>query len=577
MAIQVLPEEVVARIAAGEAVERPASAVKELVENAIDAGATAVHIEADAGGRQRIRVSDNGAGISGTDIELAFKRHATSKLNRAEDLNAVSTLGFRGEALASIAAVSRATIITRQRDAKMGATLKLEGGQLQFQGQIGAPAGSVITVENLFFNTPARLKFLKKDITEKRHIYWVVARYAMAYPQIAFALKLDGRERFRSNGRGDLADPASKTFGLSEFKCMLPLQSDEAARPGAIPIAVRGYTSAPSLHRASRDRIILFVNGRAIQDSSLSHAVTQAYDGLLRAGAFPLAVLLISVPPDFVDVNVHPTKAEVRFRDSNLVFTTVQRTVRETLLKAGDIGDLPDGLPARPFDLPGNGEINSQAPWWQPRRDLLIDDDLAYIPEDASAPSKPRTLPLLRVIGQVGATYLIAEGPAGMYLLDQNAAHERVLYQQLCEQMSEGALQTVAVSESQTIALSPSDADLLADVSLLLAGFGFEIEPFGPNTFVLRQVPACAADCQADELVPALLDCLRHGNQNERTAMVALARALAIRRGQVLALDDMQSIVQMLERCPSPQISPSGSKTLIHLSRDDLAHEFGRR
>ena len=261
MAIHVLPEEVVARIAAGEAVERPASVAKELIENAIDAGASSIHVEVAGGGRQLLRVSDNGAGIPDEEINLAFRRHATSKLRNLEDLEALTTLGFRGEALASIAAVSQATIITRQREGSAGIRLNLDGGALRHQERIGAPAGTVITIENLFFNTPARLKFLKSDTTEKRHIHWVAARYAMAYPGIAFVLKQDGRERFRSSGNGDLADVVSRAMGLKAFKNMVAVDCLEQSRLGRPRIQVAGFTSLPAISRASRDRIIFFVNG----------------------------------------------------------------------------------------------------------------------------------------------------------------------------------------------------------------------------------------------------------------------------------------------------------------------------
>ena len=233
MPIQLLPEEVVARIAAGEAVERPASAVKELIENAIDAGATSIHVEAAAGGRQLLRVTDNGSGIPQAEIALAFKRHATSKLQDADDLQAVQTLGFRGEALASIAAVSHTSIVTRHRDEKMGVNLRFEGGVTPHQRSVGVPAGTVVTIENLFFNTPARLKFLKSDSTESRRIHWVVARYAMAYPDIAFVLKQGNRERFRSSGSGELADVIAKAFGLEEFKAMIAVDATRDSPPGS--------------------------------------------------------------------------------------------------------------------------------------------------------------------------------------------------------------------------------------------------------------------------------------------------------------------------------------------------------
>ncbi len=576
MAIEVLPDTVVARIAAGEAVERPASVVKELIENAIDAGATALHIETVASGRELLRVSDNGAGIRQAEIALAFKRHATSKLRAAEDLQAILTLGFRGEALASIAAVSRTTIASRHREEEVGSRLRFEGGLLQHQQQVGAPAGTVLTIENLFYNTPARLKFLKSDNTEKRHIYWTVARYALAYPQIAFVLKQDERERFRSTGSGALADVVAKVFGLAAFKSMTPLQSAEPARLGRVPIEVGGYISLPPLSRGNRERIILFVNGRAIQDGRLSHAIVQAYDNLLKSGQYPLVLLLITVPADFVDVNVHPAKAEVRFRAGQQVFVAVQRAVREALLAS----DSP--LPAAEdlWSKSGFGEtyLEYQRPQpWPAAADAFFDQDApGYLPDLAETPSKPRTLPVLRVVGQLGATYIIAEGPAGLYLLEQNAAHERLLFETMREELAAGPLPGLKLAESQTVLLAPEAAQLLEALAEIMAKLGFEIELFGPNTYVIRAVPACLASSPLTEALPEMLEQLQGAEQTEVAALAALASAAALRRGQILDQAQMAELVAQLERCPEPLISPSGRKTLIHLSRDQLAEEFQR-
>ncbi len=576
MTIKVLSEAVIGRIAAGEAIERPASVVKELIENAIDAGASAVQVEVEAGGARLLRVSDNGAGIRRREIELAFKRHATSKLRSADELQGLRTLGFRGEALASIAAVSRATIVTRHRDEPMGVTLRLRGGAVEHERPAGAPAGTVVTIENLFFNTPARLKFLKSEATEKRHIHWTAARYAMAYPHIAFALKQDGRERFRSSGGGELADVLAKVFGLKEAKCMVAVDAVEARRPGRPRITVAGYVSLPTLSRASRDRIILFVNGRAIQDPALSHAVTQAYDGLLPARAFPFAVLLLTMPPDFVDVNVHPTKAEVRFRDAQLVFAAVQRAVREVLLGSADAA--PDPWAESAFSDVYVGYQKPPPQWPRSAGDELFDDaGLDEMPEAGAPPSRPRTLPVLRVVGQVGAAYIIAEGPAGLYLVDQNAAHERVLYQKLIDESANGGIEGALLAESQTVLLSPEDSELLAQVGHLFTHLSFEIELFGPNSFVIRRSPMLLGGMQAAEFMPRLLDCLRGSARTPTDAAAALASVAALRRGQILEREKMQSLIAQLERCPEPFASPGGRKTFIHLSREDLAEEFRRR
>ena len=576
MAIVLLPEEVVARIAAGEAVERPASVVKELIENSIDAGATAIHADIIAGGRKLIRISDNGSGIPADEIELAFKRHATSKLRAAQDLQGLSTLGFRGEALASIAAVSQSTVITRHRGEDMGVSLKLNGGAVQHHKAVGAPAGTVITIENLFFNTPARLKFLKSDATEKRHIQRVVSRYAMAYPKISFALKQDGREQFRSSGRGELADVAAKVFGLKHFKRMLEVSSEETPRRAYPKISVFGYTSQPSLHRNDRSRIILFINGRAIQDHSLSHAIAQAYEGLLKSGSYPLTVLLITMPPDYVDVNVHPTKAEVRFRDASQVFAAVQRAVRRALLDDGG-GAHTDEWPSPVSAGHYRNDVRPLPAYRSFADDDRYDDaDLDYIPETAGAPTRPRTLPLLRVVGQIGAAYIAAEGPAGLYLVDQNAAHERVLHDQIRADVQNETLQTLSPLDSPTLVLSPADTALLTEMGAELAQLGFEIEVFGPNAFVFRTMPKCLASRPLAEAFSQMLAGLRQSQRKSGDVITALAWAAAVRSGQVLKTEEMQSIIRQLERCPSPYQSPTGQTTMIHMTREQLAKEFGR-
>ena len=574
MAIVMLSEEVVARIAAGEAVERPASVVKELIENSIDAGASTIHTDTAGGGRKLIRISDNGSGIPSAEIELAFTRHATSKLRAAQDLQDLATLGFRGEALASIAAVSQTTVITRRRGEDMGVSFKLHGGDVQHHQAIGAPAGTVVTIENLFFNTPARLQFLKSDATEKRHIHRVVTRYALAYPNISFVLKQDGREQFRSSGRGSLSDAAAKVFGLADFKRMAPVSSEEMPRRGLPQIRVFGYVSQPVLHRHDRSRIILFINGRAIQDSALSHAIVQAYGSLLPSGQHPLAVLLITMPPDDVDVNVHPTKAEVRFRDASQVYAAVQRAVRRAVLDSDhqaqtkDLAERPD---SRRHDARPQPAYQTSA-----SHDLDDDADLDFIPEAAGRPTKPRTLPLLRVVGQIGAVYMIAEGPAGMYLIDQNAAHERILYDQIRTEMQQRTLQTVAPMDSPTLMLSPQDSALLTEVGAELTQLGFEIEVFGPNAFVFRRLPKCIVSRPLAEAFPQMLSHLRQSARQLDDAVVALAWAAAIKNGQILQPEEMQSMLRQLERCPSPYQSPTGQTTMIHMTREHLAKEFRR-
>jgi len=336
MPIRLLPPEVAGKIAAGEVVERPASVVKELVENSLDAGATEIHVEIREGGRRLIRVADNGAGIPADEVELAFARHATSKLTDVDDLNHIATLGFRGEALASIAAVSQVTVLTRPRGQSVGRYLRVEGGHVVRQEGRGCPAGTVVAVENLFHNVPARLKFLRQPQTESGHIHDVMHHYALAFPDIRFRLTTDDRLSFQSSGNGQLHDVLLAIYGLEVAEKMLPIRTDAEADTRQ-PLSVQGYVSSPSLHRANRRHISLFVNRRWIQDRSLAHAVAQAYHTLLPVGRHPLAVILIELDPSEVDVNVHPTKREVKFRDGRRLFSAVQRAVRGTLLAAAPV------------------------------------------------------------------------------------------------------------------------------------------------------------------------------------------------------------------------------------------------
>lgn len=588
MPIQVLPDDVVARIAAGEVVERPASVVKELLENSIDAGADAIHVEVSESGRRLIRISDNGSGIGGDEVELAFTRHATSKLRTSDDLERLSTLGFRGEALSSIAAVSHTTVITRQREEKMGSSLYIQGGIVQQRKAVGAPAGTVITIENLFYNTPARLKFLKSDNTEKRQIQTVISRYAMAYPNIRFVLKQDGREQFRSSGTGELADVVVKVLGLENFRHLVEVSSEEVPHGGYPKIGVYGYVSEPSLNRNDRSRLIMFINGRSIQDNALNHAVTQAYHTLVETGRYPYAVLLLTMPPDFVDVNVHPTKAEVRFRDANQVFVAVQRAVRRAILDFADTTGVETIRQGEDWYQNANASLGRKTQMNMSlespdfgrfvERDIYDDDaDLDYIPEGAGQSSKPRTLPLLRVVGQIGATYIVAEGPAGMYLIDQNAAHERILYESLRVAIESDKLETTFLQESVSVLLSPEQATQLQKYGEEFSRIGFEIEVFGPNTFVVRAIPDAVIHRPIDTAIEQILAYIKTVDKVDTEDFVmALALVSAVKSGQVMSIEEMQALIRQLERCPSPHDSPTGQATMIHMSREHLAREFGR-
>ncbi|MFN8373516.1 MAG: DNA mismatch repair endonuclease MutL [Anaerolineae bacterium] len=588
MSIEVLPERVIAQIAAGEVVERPASVVKELIENSLDAGATLIRVEIDSGGKRLIRISDNGVGIISTEAELAIARHATSKLRTADDLSHIQTLGFRGEALASIASVSHLTLTTRHRDESAGSQLRIEGGDIRRRQTVGAPAGTVISVENLFFNTPARLKFLKADTTEKRQIASIVTRYSMAYPGVQFVLLQDGVEIFRSSGSGQLADVVLKVFGLDSFKQMIEVSSEPEAE-----IEVYGYTSSSEMHRADRSKITLFVNGRSIQDASLSYAVTQAYHTLLMTGRYPVAVLMVHMSPEDVDVNVHPTKAEVRFRDPNAVFAAIQRSVRRAVIDAVQVPtvrqqDFADYVTIRrpaqiglDMDMVDTGQYQRQQRPVFTQRSQDDDDDPTAIPSGPSAPAKPRTLPMLRVLGQIGSAYIVAEGPAGMYLIDQHAAHERILYEQFMDNHQRQGLIAQYALNAQSIQLAPTEAHLLQEYIDVLASLGFTLEEFGPNAFVIRSVPAMLADKDPVGVIQSIVQDLEQGKHPgqqsiEDKIVLRVCKQAAVKAGQILSLDEMQGIIRQLERCRSPLTCPHGRPTMLHMSSEHLAREFGR-
>ncbi len=597
--IHVLPDQLASQIAAGEVVERPSSVVKELVENSIDAGATAITIDIRGGGRQLIQVADNGSGIDAAEIETAFLRHATSKLSTADDLHAIRTLGFRGEALAAIAAVSQVTVVSRARDAATGTRLVLDGGQVTTRETVGAPAGTVIAVENLFYNVPARLKFLKSITTEKRLIDEFVTRYALAYPAIRFRLTHDNRITFQTTGNGQTADVLLAVYGPETVRQLLPIAPDESDER---PVRVCGYVSDPALNWGNRNHIQLFVNGRAVRDNRLTFAVVQAYHTLLPVGRYPLGLLFLNLPPEDVDVNVHPAKVEVRFRDEGVMFSAVQREVRAVLL-----GTTPGRAASGPWAVFSNqwsaGQWGSGAAGGRAGFESRDDDgerpaaqlDIPWqlrppAPEaegDTSAPpvappaAAETRLPIMRVVGQVGAAYIIAEGPEGLYLIDQHAAHERILYEQLLAQWRERHVASQGLVAPATVYLSPSQADLVEEHAALLTGLGFDVEPFGPGAFQVRAVPALLGRADPAAALSAVVADLESAAtplqaQLEALALRRVCKSAAVKAGQTLSREEMEALIAQLERCETPHTCPHGRPTLIHLSAAALARQFGR-
>jgi len=486
MSIHVLSPDVAAKIAAGEVVERPASVVKELVENAIDAGASTIKVEIQAGGKRLIRVMDDGCGIPAGEVPLAFARHATSKLTTIEDLNRVATLGFRGEALASVSAVSQFTLSTRPAADPTATRIRIKGGQQTSLGAAGSPAGTIITVENLFFNVPARLKFLKATATETGHIHRIVSHYALAYPHIRFILQNEKRTTFQTNGSGELFDALAAVFSLETARQMIAVENEEIDRDNSDNrVTVTGFCGAPSLHRGARDQIIFFVNKRWIQDRALNQAVVQGYHTFMQVGRFPVTVLNIKLDPAEVDVNVHPTKAEVKFREPRFIFKAVQRAVREAVVEASPVPsyNTPHGAPAPHVSAGFGDHAGDTAPWqtaWGAQRGSSFNQmgfeaqrtlpsphgegpagaapDNVWQTNGAAGEAK---MPPMRVVGQIQQMYIITEGPSGLYLIDQHAAHERILYEKLVAQKAAADVPRQQLLEPAVTELTPGHAAIV--------------------------------------------------------------------------------------------------------------------
>jgi DNA mismatch repair protein MutL len=545
------------------------------------------------GGRRLMRVIDDGMGIPTGEVELAFARHSTSKIASVEELSSIATLGFRGEALASIAAVSQVTVVTRAAEEdggtpRLGTLLRLEGGKVTHRQKKGCPQGTVLTVENLFYNVPARLKFLRSEATERKHIDGLIYRYAMAYPRLRFSLLNDGRLTFQSLGSGELYDVLIKVYGLEVAQQMLEVRSPETTDSGhgtsdSGPVDVCGYISSPSLHRANRSYLTFFVNGRWVQDRMLSYAVSEAYHTLLPTGRHPIVVLRVELDPSQVDINVHPTKSEIRFLNSNAVFAAVQKVVRRTLVDQAAIPRMT-GLPTQWPTLDAERrrrlvDVGSER-GIQTRLALEAQRTPGVEVPSAFEFAEPAKLPPLRVLGQVAQTYIIAEGPEGLYLIDQHAAHERVLYERLMAERAKMAVTSQVLLEPLTMEL-PFQTGVIGGGSLeFLSQLGFDIEPFGGETVLVRAVPVMLTQGDIGEAIVEIVDGLSEegtAESGEERALISLICHSAVRAGKTLSIEEMRDLIRQLEETAMPRTCPHGRPTMIHLSAAQLAREFGRR
>jgi DNA mismatch repair protein MutL len=599
MSIHILSDDLAAKIAAGEVIERPASVVKELIENSIDAGAREIKVEIRNGGQRLIRVADDGGGIPADQVETAFARHATSKLNSVDDLFNIQTLGFRGEALPSIAAVSRVTLITRARGEDSGTQIRVDGSKVIEHRPQGAPQGTIVTVEDLFRHVPARLKFLKQPATEAGRIADLINAYALAFPQLRFSLVNDDRLVTQSPGTGKMFDVLVKVFGIEIANQMIPVSSfkfqvetefanlkPETAQPGTIMVS--GYVSPPSVNRSTRKHMLFFVNHRWVQDRTLQHAVIEAYHTALMVNRSPIAVLDIVLPPDMVDVNVHPTKSEVRFRDTSALFNAVQRPVRAALTAHAPIPTVNIGQPFASRDFPPTPTesqlaIDLQRP---------ITDHGSRTTPSMSQPTNelsnyptiqpPNKLPMLRVLGQIMSTYIIAEGPDGIYLIDQHSAHERVLYEQLTAERVSAKIAVQELLDPLTLQLTPAQSAALESNRDALASVGFKIDPFGNQTVLLRAVPAVMKRSDPRIALVQIIDEMEQGEEPleksaEARLISSVCKSIAVKGGQVLSLEEMRELVRRLELTTAPRTCPHGRPTVIQLNVSQLEREFGRK
>ena len=574
----------IGKIAAGEVVERPAAVVKELVENAIDAGASRIDVEIDEGGVERIQVRDDGHGIPIDELEVSVERHTTSKLREIDDLASIRTLGFRGEALASIAAVSDLTIHSIANDSSSGGRIHIAFGEVEAPAPSAWGAGTSIEVRKLFENVPARRRFLRTAKTESSYIERVVGAHALSYSGIAFSLTVDGRRVFATDGRSGALGAASGVWGHEDASRLVGIAAQEHEHVG---YDVTGIVSLPSISRARRDRLHIFVQGRLVQSRQIATAVEQAYHSLLMIGRRPVGCIVVQVPPDRIDVNVHPTKMEVRFVDERLVFALVRRAVSATLAAEIHHQEIPTvfnaPLAPRPVAVPTSQDVGVQRMLRlaNPVRDRRADLELE---RDDDEPAVERTgkesLPVLRVLGQVAGMFITAEGPDGLYLIDQHAAHERILFEEIMAEYAsrEPARQTLL--EPIVVELSAEQQQMLESCQDELHAIGFEFEDFGSGNVALRSVPSAIARKSPSSALQAVLDEMIDGGRGDsRLESLAISAAChgSIRAGQPLSLLEMRELVTSLERCQSSLACGHGRPTIIRMTADDLARQFSRR
>jgi len=572
--IRVLPENVASQIAAGEVVERPASVVRELLDNSLDAAGDRIEVLIEGGGRKLVRVGDNGMGMDRDDLLLSLERHATSKVRALEDLYSVGTLGFRGEAIPSIASVSRLEITSRTEESITAHRLRIDGGRLQSIEEAGAPVGTVVAVRDLFFNTPVRRKFLRTVKTETRHVMETVSRIALPYRGISF--------RLREGERTLLHYPASE----KEVERLAMLLGRETARRMELverasgPVEIRAHLAPPELSRSRGDRILIYVNGRNVRDRLLTRAVMEGYGQRLMKGRYPQAVVALEMDPSQVDINVHPTKQEVRFHDGRAVYRAVVSAVDEGLYGRGGAAvqsTFPqreaDSVPAAPFSGTAEGRRRYETP--------AATEDWTFERSGTPVQQGVRQKPHL-VIGQLRNCYILCQAEDGLLLVDQHAAHERVVYDGLRKRVRNGAAETQPFLIPKRIELSAAEAGLLEEHGEELARLGLEVEPFGGTTCLLRSVPPVLLEADLDAFLRELLARLKEsgGGLESDAGMDELLAVMAchgaVRAGRPLSGREMNALLDDLQRTDLPSNCPHGRPVSRTITWGELERMFKR-
>ncbi len=613
--IQLLPDAVANQIAAGEVVQRPASAVKELMENAIDAGADKIKLIVRDGGKSLIQVIDNGCGMSVTDARRCFERHATSKIRRAEDLFAIRSMGFRGEALASIAAIAHVELKTRRTEDELGTLLEIAGSTVVKQEPAALPTGTSICVKNLFYNIPARRNFLKSNAVEMRHIVDEFQRVALAYPQLFFSLHSDGNELFHLP-EGTLKQRIVHVFGNGYNQRLVPVAEDTTI------IRLDGFIGKPEYAKKTRGEQFFFVNNRFVRDAYLNHAVVKAYEGLLPPESFPFYVLFIDIDPAKIDINVHPTKTEIKYEDERAIYAIIQSAVKRSLgrynitptldfnqetgfsrlisqkpldeIVPPSIAFNPDFNPfepasdhksgasgtARPAASGGHGSIPQN---WETLYRIAQQPEKGQLnlEGDVSGPGADQTERVSKPPFQLHGRYILSQIHSGFILIDQQAAHERILFEQFSQHLEnrQGASQQSLFP--QTVTLNGADFQLISELLPDIQALGFQIREFGKNTVVVEGVPADITGISERQLLEQLLEDYKNNQaelklpKREKLAR-SLARHAAIRPGTVLSINEMAELIDQLFACETPGVSLSGRPIILTFTLQELAERFER-